>query len=94
MDKILFPSRLFRVLGAIGGSVYGYGYSYHKESSTYKRDDLPNEIHVVPSIMAGTVGSIFPIIPAIMTVGVGLTVGSIYYDSWKRTVINDHFKTK
>ena len=94
-DKIIYklvnPNLYIRSGGALIGGTVGYYFSKSSKEITYK--EVPEKLHIAPTILTGTVCALFPIIPFVGTVGFALITVSYSYCSWERKVLEETKKT-
>ena len=88
IDKIMLPNIYVRTGGALTGGGLGYTFSKASKDNKYKVE-VPEKLHIAPTILTGAVGAWMPFIPFLGTIGLTLLYGSHKYCLWERKTLED-----
>ena len=91
LNKITLPNIYVRAGGALTGAGLGYIFSKVSKESKYKVE-VSEKLHIVPSILTGSVGAWIPLIPLLGTVSLTLICTAYEYCLWERKVIEEDKK--
>ena len=91
VDKIMLPNIYVRAGGALTGGGLGYTFSKASKDEKYRKYkiEVPEKLHIAPTILTGAVGAWMPFIPFLGTIGLTLLYGAHKYCLWERNTLED-----
>lgn len=94
---------LIRTAGTLTGGGFGYIYSDYNKEYKYNlerterglsKQEIPPVIHVIPTLVGGTIGGFFPSIPFIGFSAFSLAFIMYKYSLWEKKIVESANKVK